>query len=107
MTTILGSIAINQLTDITDTTKALAVNFASAGTGAVSTLSVPNAGQTFTLPNATVTLVGENSTQTITNKTINASLNTITNITNSSIDAAAAISGSKISQEISQETQQM
>ena len=97
MTTILGSIAINQLTDITDTTKALAVNFASAGTGAVSTLSVPNAGQTFTLPNATVTLVGENSTQTITNKTINASLNTITNITNSSIDAAAAISGSKIS----------
>lgn len=101
MTTILGSVAITQLSDPADTTKALAINFASAGTGTTSTLTLPVAGQTFTLPNASATLVGENTAQSLTNKTINASVNTITNISNASIDPSAAIDGSKISGNIS------
>lgn len=101
MTTILGSVAINQITDITDTTKALAVNFAGVATGTTSTLVLPNAGQTFTMPNASMTVVGENNSQTLTNKTINASLNSISNISNANIDPAAAIDGSKISGDIS------
>lgn len=101
MTTILGSVAINQITDTTDTTKALAVNFAGSATGTTSTLVLPNAGQTFTMPNASMTIVGENNAQTLTNKTINASLNSISNISNANIDPAAAIDGSKISGDIS------
>lgn len=79
MTTILGSVAISQITDVSNTTKALAVNFAGAATGTVSTITLPNAGQT------------------LTNKTINASLNSITNISNANIAPSAAIDGSKIS----------
>jgi len=101
MTTILGSVAISQITDVSDTTKALAVNFAGAATGTVSTIALPNAGQTFTLPNASTTLVGDTTSQTLTNKTIDASLNSITNITNANIDPSAAIDGSKISGNIS------
>ncbi len=101
MTTILGSVGISQLSDPTDTTKVLAINYASAATGTTSTLTLPAAGQSFTLPNASTTLVGENTAQTLTNKTINASVNTITNISNSSIDPSAAIDGSKISGNIS------
>ncbi len=101
MTTILGSAAINQLSDPTDITKALVINYTTAATGTTSTLALPVAGQTFTLPNASTTLVGENSSQTLTNKTINASVNTITNISNANIDPAAAIDGSKITGNIS------
>lgn len=101
MTTILGSVAISQITDVSDTTKALAVNFTGAATGTVSTIALPNAGQTFTLPNASTTLVGDTTSQTLTNKTINASLNSITNISNANIDPSAAIDGSKISGNIS------
>ncbi len=101
MTTLLGSIAVSQIADMTDTTKVLAMNFASAATGTTSTLTLPAAGQTFTLPNASTTLVGENTSQTLTNKTINATVNTITNISNANIDPSAAIDGSKISGNIS------
>lgn len=41
-------------------------------------------------------IVGESDTQTLTNKTINADLNTITNIENADIKAAAAIDATKI-----------
>jgi hypothetical protein len=40
--------------------------------------------------------VGDTDTQTLTNKTLSASTNTLSDITDSSIDAAAAIAGSKI-----------
>lgn len=43
------------------------------------------------------TLVAEAHTQTLTNKTISASSNTITNIVNANVNAAAAIAGTKIS----------
>lgn len=50
----------------------------------------------FTPPSATDTLAGLSSSQTLTNKTINGSNNTITNIVNSAIAAAAGIDYSKL-----------
>lgn len=52
---------------------------------------------TLTTPDTTDTLAGIAATQTLTNKTINADSNTLTNIENADIKAAAAIDGSKIS----------
>ena len=52
--------------------------------------------RTVTLPNATTTLVGTDATQTLTNKTIDADQNTITNIENADIKAGAAIDATKI-----------
>lgn len=49
-----------------------------------------------TLPDANDTLVGQAVSQTLTNKTIDADLNTITNIENADIKAAAAIDATKI-----------
>ena len=44
------------------------------------TVADPTADRTVTIPNATTTLVGTDTTDTLTNKTINASNNTITNV---------------------------
>ncbi len=52
--------------------------------------------RTLTLPDATTTLLGTNNTAAITNKTIDADSNTITNIENADIKAAAAIDATKI-----------
>ena len=52
--------------------------------------------RTFTFPNADTTLVGTSIVQTLTNKTIDADQNTITNIDNADIKSAAAINATKI-----------
>lgn len=52
--------------------------------------------RTFTVPDASTTMVGTDTAQTITNKTIDADQNTITNIDNADIKAAAAIGHSKL-----------
>ncbi|PKL77804.1 MAG: hypothetical protein CVV25_13535, partial [Ignavibacteriae bacterium HGW-Ignavibacteriae-4] len=49
-----------------------------------------------TVPNVNTTLVGTDATQTLTNKTIDADNNTITNIDNADIKAAAAINATKL-----------
>lgn len=58
--------------------------------------SIVNTG-TLTLPTSTDTLVGRATTDTLTNKSIDASTNTITNIANTNVSALAAIAGTKIS----------
>ncbi len=50
----------------------------------------------YTLPDATTVIVGTDASQTLTNKTINADSNTISNIENADIKAGAAIDASKI-----------
>jgi hypothetical protein len=52
--------------------------------------------RTLTLPDATDTLVAKNTTDILTNKSIDADTNTITNIENADIKAAAAIDATKI-----------
>lgn len=52
--------------------------------------------KTLTLPDATDTLVGKATADVLTNKSIDADTNTITNIENADIKAAAAIDASKI-----------
>jgi len=54
------------------------------------------ANQTITLPDATDTLVGKATTDTLTSKSIDATTNTLTNISNSSVAAAAAIDATKL-----------
>ena len=52
--------------------------------------------RTLTIPDVDLTLVGEASTQTLTNKSIDADTNTITNIENADIKAGAAIARNKL-----------
>ena len=56
----------------------------------------PTADRTISLPNATGTIVLKDTTDTLTNKSIDSDNNTITNIVNADIKAAAAIAFSKL-----------
>ena len=56
----------------------------------------PTADRTISLPNATGTIVLKDTTDTLTNKSIDSDNNTITNIVNADIKAAAAIAFSKM-----------
>ena len=56
----------------------------------------PTADRTISLPNATGTIVLQDTSDTLTNKSIDSDNNTITNIVNADIKAAAAISFSKM-----------
>lgn len=79
----------NNLTiqDNADTTKQLQFELSSITTATTRTL---------TAPDANTTLLGTDATQTITNKTINAPDNTITNISDVNISSSAAIAYTKL-----------
>lgn len=86
------------LQNATDRTKQISIEPSdSATTGTKTTLTAAQtANRTLTLPNVTDTLAGISATQTLTNKSIDADANTITNIENADIKAGAAIDASKI-----------
>lgn len=79
----------NNLTiqDDGDNTKQARFNAGTIGTGQT---------RTFSLPDADTTVVGTDTTQTLTNKSIDADTNTITNIENADIKTGAAIDAAKI-----------
>lgn len=75
------------LQDNVDTTKQAAFELSGIATSTT---------RTYTLPDANDTLVGKATTDILTNKSIDADTNTITNIDNNEIRAAAAIDATKI-----------
>lgn len=78
-------------------TKRLIVNEASPGTDKI-TIDPPalTSDITLTWPSSTSNIVGDSASQALTNKTINADSNTITNIEDADIKALAAIDAAKI-----------
>lgn len=80
-----------------DTTKELRFQLAGATTTTTTTMVVSQtANRAVTLPDADTTLVGHDTTQTLTNKSIDADTNTITNIENADIKVGADIARSKL-----------
>ena len=84
---ILKSFNVHNPANNTDNTKKMQFNLSGLSTASTVSLAIPN---------YSTTLVGIDSTQTLTNKTINASNNTITNIVDANIMASAAINANKI-----------
>lgn len=87
-----------QILNRTDQTKSLELSVNDAATTSTKTTveSSQTADRTISLPDATDTLIGRNTTDTLTNKTIDADLNPISNIENADIKALAAIDATKI-----------
>jgi hypothetical protein len=81
-----------------DPSKKLQVEVTSSATTATKTTvqASQTADRTIILPDASTTLVGQGTTDTLTNKTIDADLNTITNIENADIKSGAAIDAAKL-----------
>lgn len=79
--------SITNISDLTDPTKK--VNFDLSNISADTT-------RTITIPNLNITLTGTTTTQTLTNKTISALQNTITNISNANVSSSAGIDATKI-----------
>lgn len=74
--------------DNTDATKKMQFELSAISTGTTRTLSVPD---------VNTTIVGDNATQTLTNKTINGSNNTLSNIGNSSLsNSTVTVNGTSI-----------
>lgn len=73
--------------NVTDNTKKFKWDLSAITTGTT---------RTFTMPDVNTTIVGTNVSQTLTNKTIDADSNTITNIDNNEIKASAGIDATKI-----------
>jgi hypothetical protein len=74
--------------DATDTTKKIAFQVSGATTGQTVTIaSAHTAARVVTLPDATTTVVGTDVTQTLTNKTINGTNNTISNVPDSALSS--------------------
>ena len=84
--------------DETDRTKEISLEVDPASTASTRTTlkSVQTANRTVTLPDATDILLGRDTTDVVTNKSIDADTNTLTNIENDNIKAGAAIDASKI-----------
>lgn len=83
--------------DEVDNTKLVRFDVGTAASGFSSTmLFAQTANRILTFPDATTTMVGIDVMQTLTNKTIDADLNTISNIEDADIKAGAAISRAKL-----------
>ncbi len=86
-----------EVQDAADSSKKLDIDLSSAATSSkVTVRSDHTADRTLILPDASDNLVSEEFTQTLTNKTIDADSNTISNIDNADIKAGAAIDATKI-----------
>lgn len=81
-----------------DRSKELEISVSSSATTGTRTIlqSAQTANRTLVLPDDSANLVGDDSTQTLTNKTIDADSNTITNIENADIKSGAAIDRAKL-----------
>lgn len=83
--------------DETDTSKKVMFDVTSAGPGTTTTIvASQTANRNITLPDSSTTLVGEATTQALTNKTIDADANTISNIQDANIKMGAAIARTKL-----------
>ena len=82
------------ISDGTDFNKGIRFRSSGSAASAVTLLdAVATAGRVVTLPDATTTLVGRDTTDTLTNKTINGSSNTLTNIANASLTNSSVTVG--------------
>lgn len=89
--------ASTNIVDGTDTTKKLGINLSGAVTSTKTTLiSSQTVNRSITLFDADDTVVGRNTTDTLTNKTINANNNTISNLTNSNLNGSAGITNANL-----------